>query len=124
MHLAFFGVASGAPAHQPYTPPAKIISLGYAFFILLVISAYTAGLASSLVSSRLSFEVRSTEDAISGGGHMCVLHQTESTMLTIFPELNGRTMPRETFKDVFEVVIKYRLEIKRRMELKLWYYYN
>jgi hypothetical protein len=116
MYLAFFGVASGAPAHKPSTPAAKIINLGYAFFILLVISAYTAGLASSLVSSSLSFEVRSMEDAMSGGGHVCVLHRTESTMLTIFPELNGRTVLCETFKGVFEVVLKYRLETKRRME--------
>jgi hypothetical protein len=108
MYLAFFGVASGGPAHKPSTPVAKIINLGYAFFILLVISAYTANLASILVSSSLPFEVRSMEDAISGGGQVCVLEPTQSTMVTLFPELKlGRTVPLGSFEDVFEVLFKY-----------------
>jgi hypothetical protein len=115
--LAFFGVASGGPTHEPSTPVAKIINLGYAFFILLVISAYTANLASILVSSSLSFEVRSMEDAISGGGQVCVLEPTQSTMVTLFPELKlGRTVPLESFEDVFEGLFEYRLETNRSME--------
>ena len=36
MYLAFFGMSSGGAAHQAVSPAAKLINLGYAFFVLLV----------------------------------------------------------------------------------------
>jgi len=82
--------------HTSHSPAAKVVNLGYAFFILLVISAYTANLASILVQNRLHYDVHSIEDAAREQGQICTMKASEDTMIQIFPELKERTVPYDT----------------------------
>jgi hypothetical protein len=55
---------TGAPLHNSASPASKLINLSFSLIILLVLSAYTANLASLLVTARghsFSAEVRAAD---------------------------------------------------------------
>jgi hypothetical protein len=87
---------------QPNTNAARILGFSWTFWALIVASAYTANLASFLVSPRVNFyRISTVEDALRTNAAVCV--QGKSVMGTILkerhPELNlvGKQPESEIF---------------------------
>ena len=52
MYLMSMGYFSAAPTNNPKSVSAKLVTLGWAFFVLIAVSSYTANMASFLVATR------------------------------------------------------------------------
>ena len=67
----------------------KVVTLSWAFFIMIIIAAYTANLAAFLSREQLLFNVRDIHDCVKKGCNMCSLadHTLEKTIMTKYPKL-------------------------------------
>ena len=87
MCLSFFagGTQSRSPP-LPLTPAPQILFTGFSFFILVVISSYTANLVSFLVATKTSTtQIVSLEDAVLKGVQICGPAQLEQRLLAMHP---------------------------------------
>lgn len=71
------------------SPALKLVSLSWAFFILIIIAAYTANLAAFLSREELIFRVTDIHDCIDKGCKMCSLQSgvLKTTFMRKFPKL-------------------------------------
>jgi len=59
--------------NSPVAAPARIAHMGYGFFILVILSSYTANLAAILVAKSDKQGINTIEDAIAQHVTICVL---------------------------------------------------
>ena len=96
---------------KPNTHPSRILGLSWTFWTLIVGSAYTANLASFLVSPQVNvFRISTIEDALKHNAVICV--QKNAVIQTIlsnrYPDLN--MIPKETETEIYSSL---RLPIER-----------
>ncbi|CAK0904523.1 unnamed protein product [Prorocentrum cordatum] len=79
LNSLFMGMTSytGSQPFAPRTNTGKMLSLTYSFFILLLVSAYTANLAVFLVVEQSVNVCNSFDTCVSDGRHVCVMGGTE-----------------------------------------------
>jgi hypothetical protein len=63
----------------------KVLRIGYGFFMLMIISAYTANLASTLISSPVTlYQLKDIDDAVARKLSICAFNQAAITTLTTY----------------------------------------
>jgi len=71
----------------PATAPKMILMLGWAFFILIAVSAYTANLAAFLTKQSNSNDyIKSMEEAATARAHVCVSRQLYDQVTSLYPD--------------------------------------
>lgn len=71
--------------------PEKIVTVGFAMFGLIILTAYTASSAAALVVDAQAGTIKNMQDLIDSGGKVCVRTAIEGMLLSRYPEMLGRT---------------------------------
>jgi len=94
-HSFLAGSSESRVPPLPLTPAAQILHTGFSFFVLIVISSYTANLVSFLVATREPApKILSLEHAIQQGVRICGPAQLQDQLLVMYPSLAGLLVPR------------------------------
>lgn len=67
MYVALMNFFAGGPVNVPQTPPGRVITMGIAFFVLIVLATYTANLASFLIAKQMDEPISGLEAALTKG---------------------------------------------------------
>jgi hypothetical protein len=103
IYFAFLGTFGAAPANKSRTIPSKIAQLSLGLFILILVSSYTANLATLLVLNNQSNAINGIQDAIDAGLTICVPNDVASVIQSKHPTLNahnyGFVQPAQLIRD-------------------------
>jgi len=81
LQLNLLGYVAGGPQNNPTSVPGRLAALGFGWFLLILMSSYTANLASILVAKTSGGNsINNIEDAINKKARIC-------TLAPILPEL-------------------------------------
>lgn len=89
-YVAVMNFLAGGPVHLPHTQAGRFISMGIAFFVLIVLATYTANLASFLISDRSSGPISDLESALAKGLTVAI---AEVPLRMLSPEYPGLADP-------------------------------
>ena len=94
---------SGGVANVSDDPsvPERIVVCGFAFFALVVLTAYTATSAAALVQKDYGGVYKDLGDVKSKGKNICIRDQLEDTFLGLYPDFEGNIHPHEKNIDMF-----------------------
>jgi Ligand-gated ion channel len=98
-------VFTGHFQFQPNTNPARILSFSWTFWALIITSAYTANMASFLVSRNAKDSVVATlEDALKKGTPVCLQRFSvmDDVIAKKYPEMN--LVRKDTEREIFDAL--------------------
>jgi Ligand-gated ion channel len=98
---------SGHFSFKPTTNATRVLGLSWAFWVVIVVSAYTANMASFMVSQKVKiFRLSSIEDAVTQKLPICINQGTfiDSVLSNMYPDLNLVRMP--SIADAFDEIKK------------------
>jgi Ligand-gated ion channel len=98
-------VFTGHFQFQPNTNPARILSFSWTFWALIITSAYTANMASFLVSRNAKDTVVATlEDALKKGTPVCIQRFSvmDDVIAKKYPEMN--LVRKDTEREIFDAL--------------------
>lgn len=87
VYLASLGWVSAALYHNPLSRPARLVSIVYGFFILIVAASFTANTASFLLAEATAPRLRDIEDGIKMRLKICVNTGMYNTILMRYPQI-------------------------------------
>jgi hypothetical protein len=73
------------PENCPQTVPARVATFGFGFFCMIVLTSYTANLASLLVAKAQRNTITSIDDAIAVKLNICVLGAIKAEIQSLYP---------------------------------------
>ena len=82
------GYVKGGPENSPKSVPARVATWGFGFFCMIVLTSYTANLASLLVAQRTANTIDSIEAAIEARLPLCNLGALMNEFKTLYPAAN------------------------------------
>lgn len=86
LYLNFLGYVSCSPMNAPSSVPGRLAALGFGWFLLIVISSYTANLAAILVEQKNpQNSIASIDDAIQQGRTICLVREIHKELTSKFP---------------------------------------
>uniref|UniRef100_A0A0G4GZX1 Ionotropic glutamate receptor C-terminal domain-containing protein n=1 Tax=Chromera velia CCMP2878 TaxID=1169474 RepID=A0A0G4GZX1_9ALVE len=91
MYLTWRSLFSASAEHSPVGFAGRLMTLGFGFFVLVILSSYTANLASILTTQRTSGRVNSITDIEENRLTLCVQSATISTFAALYPRVKTTT---------------------------------
>jgi hypothetical protein len=88
LYLMILSYEKAGPENNPKSVPARISSLGFGFFCMIVLTSYTANLASLLVAKAGKNSITSIEDAIEANLKICILASIKTEFQANYPMAN------------------------------------
>ena len=85
LYLNFLGYLTGGPANTPQSVPARIGTMGFGFFTMIVLTSYTANLASLLVAQASRNTIASIDDAIAANLRICIMAAIHPEFEALYP---------------------------------------
>jgi hypothetical protein len=86
LYLMVLSYVKGGPENNPASVPARISSLGFGFFCMIVLTSYTANLASLLVTKAGRNSITSIEEAIDVNMKICILASIKTEFQAKYPK--------------------------------------
>jgi hypothetical protein len=86
LYLMSLSYVKGGPENNPASVPARISALGFGFFCMIVLTSYTANLASLLVAKAGKNSINSIEDAIENNLKICILASIKTEFQANYPK--------------------------------------
>ena len=80
--------------------PMRCLKVGWSFFILIAIAAYTANLAAFLTTESRVSAIDSLEAAVKANAKICTMTALLDTLKTIYPEASALWVAAENYPDV------------------------
>ena len=94
VYLGYFGYLSGqGPSLEVTTAPARVLQLGWGFFLLVLMSTYTAKLAAFFAVDTISGTVSSLGEAMRLGLRTCIPTSISEQMVATYPRLRNLAVP-------------------------------
>ncbi len=87
--LGVLGLTSGSPSHTPRSLPGRVVVAGFAFFLLVVFSSYTAGILNALIKTEALVQL-TFEDLQRDGDHVCVVSAAAVSFRLRYPDMASR----------------------------------
>jgi hypothetical protein len=92
-YFGVLGFTAGAPVRQSRSLPARIITMGFAVFLLIVGATYTGGTAAALVSKSSQGQITSLHAIIEADTKVCIADVAmKDNFLMKFPEFTNNIL--------------------------------
>eukprot|EP01065_Artemidia_motanka_P032123 TRINITY_DN39173_c0_g1_i1.p1 TRINITY_DN39173_c0_g1~~TRINITY_DN39173_c0_g1_i1.p1 ORF type:complete len:656 (+),score=204.20 TRINITY_DN39173_c0_g1_i1:51-1970(+) len=75
---------------SPRTASGRLYSLGYGFFLLVVVASFTGSTANFLIQNSQKSGVQDVAGAVNAGMRICYAGGMEQTLLELFPQITAR----------------------------------
>ena len=94
-YLGLIGFTGLAPVRNSKSLPARIVTAGFASFLLIVGATYTGGTAAALVSKSQAGAINSLQDILDAGAKICIKDTTWDLFKPRYPQFEGSVVDKE-----------------------------
>jgi len=95
-YFGILGFTSMAPARESTSLPARIITTGFAFFLLIVGATFTGATAAAIVSKSDTGAISSLQDVVDRGGKLCMGSTTWEMFAPIYRDFDASMIVDQT----------------------------
>ena len=93
VHVGLSSFFNAGSEYQPRTPAGRLLHIGFALFVLVTISSYTANLATYLIISNEATTITDLEDAVRKRVPVCGYGYVKETLFALHPGLESIYVP-------------------------------
>jgi len=104
LYHGLFGFFWSEPPTRPVTAEGRVLLVGFGFFTLIMLSSYTASLASVLVSDDKTPEFQTLQEAIDSGARVCMWDSVLARASRLYPGLVPLHVNMDSNKDGFRMM--------------------
>ena len=94
-YFGLIGFTGLAPGRNTKSLPARIVTAGFASFLLIVGATYTGGTAAALVSKSQAGAINSLQDILDAGAKICIKDTTWDLFKPRYPQFEGSVVDKE-----------------------------
>eukprot|EP00931_Biecheleriopsis_adriatica_P076731 TRINITY_DN50412_c0_g1_i1.p1 TRINITY_DN50412_c0_g1~~TRINITY_DN50412_c0_g1_i1.p1 ORF type:complete len:631 (-),score=83.57 TRINITY_DN50412_c0_g1_i1:485-2377(-) len=102
-YMGLLSLVGAAPAYTTVTLPGRLITMGLGIFVLLAVGAYTANLATFLLTSRLEVGITSVAQAVDNQISICIASTVKDEAVSKFPPLSPLLVEVNFYKCAQEI---------------------
>jgi ABC-type amino acid transport substrate-binding protein len=99
-YFGLIGFTGMAPANETTNFPGRIVTAGFAIFLMIIGATYTGATAAALVSNQGGSNINSLDDVLKSGQNLCIRRAMSSNFLLRFPEFNGKLQMQDKMPEI------------------------